>query len=143
MFAIRPEPNTGVGMRKIRLLAFAAAVNPGCVKLQPAASARPLTVNMVSTPPFGLLTLTVPLALKKNGKRASRTGPVELMKDGVVLVEPLTVPLAITWLCGLGPMLGKTLALGLDPPGAGWEWHPPHESRLNRGPRPTLSPVTV
>ena len=122
MFAIRPEPNTGVGMRKIRLLAARRWVNPGCVKLQPAPHQRGrLIVNMVSTPPFGLLRLAVPLALKKNGKRASRTGPVELMKDGMVLVEPLTVPLAITWLCGLGPMLGKTLALGLDPPGAGWE----------------------
>src|SRR6476660_9665138 len=111
MFAIKPEPNTGVGMRKIRLLAAAAWAKPGCTRpaqvLPAAKSARPLTVNMVSTPPFGLLTLTVPLALKKNGKRASRTGPVELMKDGMVLVEPLTVPLAITWLCGLGPMLGK------------------------------------
>src|SRR6185437_9424685 len=143
MLAIKPEPNTGVGMRKIRLLAFAAAVKPGCVKLQPAASARPLTVNMVSTPPFGLFRLAVPLALKKNGKRASRTGPVAVMNDGMVLVLPLTTPLAITWLCGLAPILGKTLALGLDPPGAGCEWHAPHESRLNRGPRPGLSPVTV
>src|SRR5216683_1558033 len=143
MLFIRPEPNSGVGMRKIRLLAADAAAKPGCCRLQPAASARPLTVNMVSTPPFGLLTLAVPLALKKNGKRASRTGPVAVMKDGMVLVEPLTTPLAITWLWGLAPTLGKTLALGLVPPGAGCEWHPPHPSRLNLGPRPRLSPVTV
>src|SRR2546423_7377781 len=123
MFDIRPEPNTGVGIRKIRLLAFAAAVNPGCCKLQPAASARPLTVNRSSTPPFGLLTLAVPLALKKNGKRASRTGPVAVTKDGMVLVLPLTVPLAITWLWGLGPTLGKIPEAGLVPPAAGWEWH--------------------
>src|SRR6266571_1700343 len=143
MFAIRPEPNTGVGIRKIRLLAAAAAAKLGCCKLHAPASARPLTVNMVSTPPFGLLTLAVPLALKKNGKRASRTGPFAAINDGIVLVLPLTTPLAITWLCGLAPTLGKTLALGLLPPGAGWEWHPPHPSRLNRGPRPGLSPVTV
>src|SRR4029077_8124521 len=143
MFDISPEPNTGVGMRKIRLLAAAAAAKPGCCKLQPAASARPLTVNMVSTPTFGLLTLAVPLALKKNGKRASRTGPVAVMKDRMVLVLPLTTPLAITWLCGLGPTLGKILALGLLPPGAGWECKTPHPSRLKRGPRPGLSPVTV
>src|SRR5712671_2086175 len=143
MFDIRPEPNTGVGIRKIRLLAAAAAAKPGCCRLQPAASARPLTVNRVSTPPFGFAVLAVPLALKKNGKRASRTGPLAAMKDGMVLVLPLTTPLAITWLCGLAPTLGKTLALGLVPPGAGCEWHPPHPSRLNLGPRPTLFPVTV
>src|SRR5205807_10555810 len=127
MFAIKPEPKTGVGMRKMRLLAAAAAAKPGWVKLQPAASARPLTVNRSSTPPFGLLTLAVPLALKKNGKRASRTGPLAATKDRIVLFAPLTVPLAITCLCGLAPTLGKTLALGLLPPAAGWEWHPPHE----------------
>src|SRR4029077_18387713 len=121
MFAIKPEPNSGVGMRKIRLLAAAAWAKLGCVRLQAPASARPLTVNMVSTPPFGLLTLAVPLALKKNGKRASRTGPVAVMKDGMVLVLPLTTPLAITWLCGLGPTWEKILARGLLPPGAGWE----------------------
>src|SRR5579864_1189263 len=143
MFEISPEPNTGVGMRKIRLLAACAAAKPGCCKLQAPASARPLTVNMVSTPPFGFAVLAVPLALKKNGKRASRTGPAAVTKDGMVFVELLTTPFAITWLCGLAPTLGKTLALGLVPPGAGCEWHPPHPSRLKRGPRPGLSPVTV
>src|SRR5260221_8420254 len=121
MFDIKPAPNTGVGIRKIRLLAAAAAAKPGCCRLQPAASARPLTVNMVSTPPFGLLRLAVPLALKKNGNRASRTGPVAVMNDGMVFVGPLTTPLAITWLWGLAPTFGKTLALGLVPPGAGCE----------------------
>src|SRR5258708_3870039 len=143
MLFIRPEPKSGVGIRKIRLLAAAAAVKPGCVRLQAPASARPLTVNRSSTPPFGLLRLAVPLALKKNGKRTSRTGPVAVTNDGMVLVPPLTTPLAITRLCGLAPTLGKTLALGLVPPGAGCEWHPPHPSRLNLGPRPRLSPVTV
>src|SRR5215469_1235456 len=65
------------------------------------------------------------------------------MNDGMVLKLPFTTPFAITWLCGFGPMLGKTLAAGLVPPGAGCEWQAPHESRLNRGPNPGLSPVTV
>ena len=121
MLFIKPEPNTGVGMRKMRLLAAAAWANPGCCRLQPAASARPLTVNKVSTPPFGFAVLAVPLALKKNGNRASRTGPFAEMNDGMVFVLPLTKPLAMTWLWGLGPTLGKILALGLVPPGAGWE----------------------
>ena len=97
MFAIKPEPNSGVGMRKIRLLAAAAWAKPGCGKpaqvLPGAKSARPAIVNMVSTPPFGLLTLAVPLALKKNGKRASRTGPFCVIKDGRVLVVLLATPL--------------------------------------------------
>src|SRR5215469_17721168 len=119
MLAIKPVPKVGVGMRKMMLLAAFAALKLGCCKLHAPASARPLTVNRSSTPPFGLLRLAVPLALKKNGKRASRTGPLAVTKDGIVLVLPLTVPLAITWLCGLGPTLGKMLALGLVPPGAG------------------------
>src|SRR5947209_4356265 len=121
MLAIMPEPNTGVGMRKMRLLAAWAAAKPGCCRLQLPASARPLTVNKVSTPPFGFAVLAVPLALKKNGNRASRTGPVAVMNEGMVFVLPLTTPLTMTWLWGLGPTLGKMLALGLVPPGAGWE----------------------
>src|SRR5207302_4153724 len=62
---------------------------------------------------------------------------------GMVLVLPFTTPLAITWLWGFGPTLGKIPEAGLVPPGAGCEWHAPHESKLNRGPRPGLSPVTV
>src|SRR5215472_7419216 len=65
------------------------------------------------------------------------------MNDGIVLKLPFTRPFAITWLCGFGPTLGKMLAAGLVPPGAGCEWQAPQESRLNRGPRPGLSPVTV
>src|SRR6266550_623908 len=61
----------------------------------------------------------------------------------MVLVLPFTIPLAITWLWGFGPTLGKIPEAGLVPPGAGCEWHAPHESKLNRGPRPGLSPVTV
>ena len=58
-----------------------------------AKSARPAIVNIVSTPPFGLFVLAVPLALKKNGKRASRTGPFCVIKDGRVLVALLATPL--------------------------------------------------
>src|SRR5579871_294938 len=108
--------------------------------LQEPASARPETVNKVSTPPFGAAVLGVPFALKKNGKRASRTGPLAVTNEGIVLVEPLTKPVVIAWLCGFGPTLGKMLDEGLEPPIFGCEWHPPQPSRLNRGPRPLLSP---
>src|SRR5260221_477569 len=121
MLAISPAPKTGVGMRKMRLPAAFAALKLGCVRLHTPASARPLTVNRSSTPPFGALTLAVPLALKKNGNRASRTGPLARTKNGIVLVLPLTTALAITWLCGFAPTLGKIAAAGLLPPGAGCE----------------------
>src|SRR5215472_13005592 len=120
MFAISPVPNVGVGMRKMMLLAALAALKLGCCKLQLPASERPLTVNRSSTPPLGLLRFAFPNWSKKNGKRASRTGPLAATKNGMVLVLPFTTPLAITWLCGFGPTLGKMLALGLVPPGAGW-----------------------
>src|SRR5215468_12401575 len=93
MFAIKPVPKVGVGMRKMMLLAALAALKLGCCKLHAPASARPLTVKRSSTPPFGLLVLAVPFALKKNGKRASRTGPFCVMKDGRVLVALLATPL--------------------------------------------------
>ena len=48
------------------------------------ASERPETVNRGSTPPFGLLRLTVPLELKKNGNRASSVGPVAVTNEGVL-----------------------------------------------------------
>src|SRR5258708_24513195 len=107
MLAIKPAPKTGVGIRKMMLLTALAALKLGCPRLHAPASARPLTVKMVSTPPLGALTLAVPLALKKNGNRVSRTGPLARMKNGIVLVLPLTTALAITWLCGLAPTLGK------------------------------------
>src|SRR5262249_28629469 len=69
MFAIIPEPKTGVGMRKMMLLAALAALKLGWFRLHAPASARPETVNRSSTPPLGLLTLAVPFALKKNGNR--------------------------------------------------------------------------
>src|SRR5690242_11736771 len=108
MFSSRPDPKTGVGMRKMTLFACCAAAKGGCTRLQPEAPARPETVYSVSTPPFGALVFTVPLALKKNGKRASRTGPPAVMKVGTEFVEPLAIPVEIAWNCGL--------LLGLEPP---------------------------
>src|SRR5260370_17091282 len=121
MLAIKPAPKTGVGMRKMMLLAATAALKLGCRRLQEPASARPLTVNRSSTPPLGALRLAVPSGLKKNGNRTSRTGPLAVMKDGMVLVLPFTTPLAITWLSGFGPTLGKMAEAGLLPPGAACE----------------------
>src|SRR5262249_12836584 len=107
-----PAPNTGVGMRKMRLLAAAAAAKLGCWRLQLPASARPETVKIVSTPPFGELVLALPSILKKNGKRASRTGPVAVMNEGRVLVVRLPKPLVNTAASGL--------LAGLVPPIVGW-----------------------
>src|SRR6516164_8405609 len=83
-FSIKPAPNTGVGMRKMMLLAACAATKLGCGRLQAPASERPVTVNRSSTPPLGALVLTVPFELKKNGNRASRVGPLAVMKLGVL-----------------------------------------------------------
>src|SRR5215813_29025 len=109
-FSIKPAPNVGVGMRKMMLLAFCAALKLGCGKLQLPASERPVTVNKSSTPPFGALVLAVPLALKKNGNRASRVGPLAVMKDGVVSLG--APPLLVNENCGF--------TAAPDPPTAGW-----------------------
>src|SRR5579864_3106299 len=106
MFAISPVPNVGVGMRKMMLFAALARLKLGCCRLQVPASERPETVNRSSTPPLGALGLALPDGSKKNGNRASRTGPLGTTKNGMVLVPPLTRPLAITWLWGFGPTLG-------------------------------------
>ena len=97
MFSIRPAPKVGVGMRQMMLLVCCAKAKLGCCRLQLPASDRPETVNRSSTPPLGALGLGFPLASKNKGKRASRVGPLAVMKDGIVLVLPLTMPLAITW----------------------------------------------
>lgn len=74
------------------LLAAFAALKLGCDRLQVPASPRPLTVNKSSTPPFGLLRFAEPLLLKKNGKRASRVGPVAVIKNGVVSLGATELP---------------------------------------------------
>src|SRR5712671_3684140 len=111
-----PRPNVGVGMRKMTLFAESAAAKFGCVMLQPGASERPLMTKRSWTPPSG-----VPSGLRT--KRASRTGPVAVMKDGAVFLAPAAVATATCGLVG-----------GLDPPAAGCAWHPPQPSRLKRGP---------
>ena len=98
MFSISPAPKTGVGMRKIMLRVAPAALKLGCCRLQLTASARPETVKRSSTPPLGAFGLGLPNRSKKNGNRASRTGPLGWTKNGMVLVLPITTPLAITWL---------------------------------------------
>src|SRR5260370_36925558 len=128
MFSPRPAPNTGVGIRKMMLLVDCAVEKLGCGKLQLPASDRPETVNKSSTPPLGAFVFGLPFASKKNGKRASRVGPVEVMNDGMLLVEPLTIPLAST--CDSG------LVAGLVPPIVRLELHPEHRVKLNPGPRP-------
>src|SRR5579859_3157217 len=93
--------------------------------LQVPASERPVIVYRSSTPPLGALVLTVPLELKKNGKRASRTGPELVMKEGKVFRAPSAVASAT---CGL--------SAGLVPPTAGWAWQAAQLRELYRGPRP-------
>src|SRR6516162_6761537 len=86
--------------------------------LQPGASERPVITNKSWTPPSG-----VPLGLRM--KRASRTGPLAVMKRGILLVAPSAVAIAI---CGL--------FAGLEPPAAGNAWQPLQLVALKRGPRP-------
>src|SRR5437763_12975789 len=130
MFSTSPRPKVGVGMRKMRLLVAAAWAKLGWVRVQLPASARPVIVNRSSTPPLGLLGLGLPLASKKNGKRASRVGPVWVINAGRVSLGAWALP--ATENCGL-------VALPV-PPIAGWAWHIPQETSLNRGPRPLSSP---
>src|SRR6267154_2838491 len=132
MFSIKPAPKVGVGIRKMMLLTCWAALKLGCGKLQEPASERPVTVNKFSTPPFGALKLGVPLELKKNGKRASRVGPLALIKYGVV--SRGATPLLVNWNCGL--------TAGPVPPMAGWVWQELQLFELKRGPRPLAVPST-
>src|SRR5262245_26035871 len=120
----KPRPNVGVGMRNTTLLRESSPAKSGCRTLQPGASARPVITNSACTPPSG-----DPSRLRT--KRASRTGPFCLMKEGTVFVAPSLVATAT---CGL--------TAGADPPVAGCEWQPTHESRLKRGPRPSATPST-
>src|SRR5215831_5288716 len=122
VFSTNPAPKTGVGMRKMTLLAATAAAKSGCVMLHPGASVRPLMTKRSCTPPSG-----VPSGLFTN--RASRTGPSAVMKDGRTLNGGF---LKLT--CGFGD--------GLLPPTAGCRWQPEHWSRLNRGPKPAATSST-
>src|ERR1700722_16825863 len=129
-FSIRPAPKVGVGIRKIMSFACCAAAKLGCGRLQLPASERPVTVNRSSTPPLGALVFTEPLLLKKNGNRASRVGPLAVIKDGVVSLG--ATPALLNWNWGL--------IAAPDPPIAGCAWHELQLFELNRGPRPLLAP---
>src|SRR5205085_5928320 len=98
----RPRPKVGVGMRKITLLPATWEAKFGCPRLQPGASVRPAMVNKSWTPPSsGPVGLAGSLGLVKvvDTKRASRTGPLAVMKEGTVLRAPSRVANAT---CGLG-----------------------------------------
>src|SRR5262249_24987840 len=56
----------------------------------------------------------------------SRTGPFNVRNGGTVLPGAIVGAFAT---CGL--------ILGLVPPTSGNAWHPAHESKLKRGPRPS------
>src|SRR5689334_5880843 len=125
MFSIIPAPKVGVGMRKMMLPVDTAWAKLGWERLQAPASVRPVIVYRSSTPPFGLFTSGLPNESKKNGKRASRTGPVDVMNDGIVFRAPSAVA-SVT--CGL--------VAGALPPTAGAAWQNAQLLELKRGPRP-------
>src|SRR5271169_2883724 len=129
MFSINPPPRTGVGMRRLRLPLAASAAKSGCARLQVfgvegdvVKSVRPAIVNRSCTPLSDL-------------KRASRTGPSAVTKNGIELLPLATWP---TVNCGFCLNAGPTSARGEVPPVAGCEWQEPQESLLNVGPRPPL-----
>src|ERR1700722_14706461 len=103
-FSTNPAPKVGVGMRKMMSLAACAAAKLGCGRLRLPASLRPLTVNRSSTPPLGLLVLAPPFALKKNGNRASRVGPLAVMKYGVASLGATELPAKANWGLTAGPV---------------------------------------
>src|SRR5882724_8968403 len=130
MFSITPAPKTGVGMRKMMLLVAWACAKLGCGRLQAPASPRPVMVNKSSTPPLGALVLGLPFELKKKGKRASRTGPFAVTKDGMVFLAPSALA-SVT--CGL--------VKGLVPPTAGWAWQKAQLLKWKPPPRPTPASI--
>src|SRR5262249_31293504 len=117
--SIKPDPNVGVGIRKMRLPAAEAALKSGCAMLHPGASVRPVIVYRSCTPPSDL-------------NRAPRRGPFPVMKYGTPLVAPYGVATAP---CGL--------PAGLVPPTAGWAWQPAQLSKLKVGPNPLPVPSIV
>ncbi len=71
------------------LFVYCARAKRGCGRLQLPASVRPETVNRSSTPPFGAFGLGLPDGSKKNGKRTSRVGPLDVMNEGIPFVDPI------------------------------------------------------
>src|SRR5437667_2313200 len=82
-----------------------------------------------------LTSSALPLAATALGKRASRTGPVALMKELTACNCPEV---------GASPTCGFPLGnpgvslLGLLPPTVGWEWHWKQLNPLKDGPRPGI-----
>src|SRR5205823_12353392 len=91
MASIRPAPNVGVGIRKIKLLSRLALSKSGCEILQPGASVRPVMVKRSCTPPSRM----VLVGGFANLNLASLTGPFREMKNGGVFVAPFLVATAI------------------------------------------------
>src|SRR5438876_5362980 len=116
MLSIKPAPNTGVGIRKLR---FAVSLRSGCSTAQVNASVRPFTVKRGSTSPASVDPTLV-------FGRTATTGPSGFRKPGIALRAPWALAILNCGFC-----------LGLDPPGAGQAWQPPQLSPLKRGPRPT------
>src|SRR5579872_708330 len=89
VFSTRPRPKSGVGMRKLTLLAATSAAKLGCARLHPAgASERPAMVKRLCTlPSSGALMLLGLVEMK----RTSRAGPLGVRNEGTVFLAPLSV----------------------------------------------------
>ena len=68
------------------------------------------------------------MLLKKNGKRASRVGPVAVIKDGVVSLGAVPLLVKLNWGLVAAPV----------PPTAGCAWQELQLVELKRGPKPLL-----
>src|SRR5262252_2249613 len=75
------------------------------------------------------------LVVSDDTKRASRTGPPGVTKEGTVFAAPSSVASAT---CGLGRGLSLLFRPGLVPPIAGSAWHCAQLLPLNVGHRPRL-----
>src|SRR3954469_1367538 len=76
-------------------------------------------------------------------KRASRTGPSAVMKEGTTWLLPERRSRVAKAICGLTVRTCPRLGCGLVPPTAGWAWHAAQLFALKVGPRPLpSSPAT-
>src|SRR5947209_8377591 len=93
MASIRPAPNVGGGMRRIKLFGPLALRESGCEILQAGASVRPVMVERSCTPPSRMVLVGGFAYLNL----ASLTGPLEEMKNemGAGFVAPFLVATAI------------------------------------------------
>src|SRR5262249_50754965 len=133
VFSTSPNPNSGVGMRKITLLVETAVAKSGCASEQPTASDRPVIVYRAWTPPS-----SAPLEVLI--KRASRMGPSAVINDGTAFVAPSNVASAP---CGFCTECCGLVSPGLLPPPDGSAWHCAQLLPLKVGPSPIpASPAT-